>query len=52
MSAAIVPCPGTILAFLLAFNVGSYFMAFVSAVFMSVGMSSVIFIAAVFENEV
>lgn len=50
--AALVPCPGTILVFVLAFELGSYFMAFVSAVFMAFGMSSVIFISAIFGTGI
>ena len=52
LSAAIIPCPGTILVFLLAFNVGSYFIALISAVFMGLGMTSVIFLAAVFGSKI
>lgn len=48
LASAIIPCPGTILAFLLAFNVGSYLTAFISALFMGLGMSFVIFLAAIF----
>lgn len=52
LSAAIVPCAGTILVFLLAFNLGSYLAAFISAIFMGLGMASVIFIAAVFGASI
>lgn len=52
LSSAIIPCPGTILVFLLAFNVGSYAVAFMSAIFMAFGMASVIFIAAVFGSQI
>lgn len=52
LSAAIIPCPGTILVFLLAFNVGSYFISVVSAIFMGLGMASVIFLAAIFGGAV
>lgn len=51
LSSAIVPCPGTILVFLLAFNMGSYFICFVSAVFMGLGMAVVIFLAAIFGSS-
>ncbi|MSN96262.1 DUF1007 family protein [Campylobacter sp. FMV-PI01] len=51
-SSAIIPCPGTILVFLLAFNVKSYFSAFLSAFFMGLGMASVIFIAAIFGTSI
>ncbi|QKF85287.1 metal ion ABC transporter, permease protein [Campylobacter blaseri] len=47
LSAAIIPCPGTILVFVVAFNIGSYFLSFISAIFMALGMSVVIFLAAV-----
>lgn len=48
LSSALIPCPGTILVFLLAFNVGSYGVAFLSAFFMGFGMSFIIFLAAIF----
>ncbi|WP_033916976.1 DUF1007 family protein [Campylobacter sputorum] len=50
--AALVPCPGTVLVFILAFELGSYFVAIASAVFMALGMSSVIFISAIFGSGV
>lgn len=52
LSSAIIPCPGTILVFLLAFNLGSYFLACLSALFMGLGMSAVIFFAAVFGASI
>lgn len=52
LSAAIIPCPGTILVFLLAFSVGSYFISLISAIFMGLGMASVIFLAAIFGGAV
>lgn len=52
LSAAIIPCPGTILVFLLAFNVGSYFIAMLSAFFMGLGMAFVIFFAALFGASI
>ncbi|MCD8213948.1 MAG: DUF1007 domain-containing protein, partial [Campylobacter sp.] len=47
-AAALIPCPGTILVFVLAHELGSYFAGFMSGVFMALGMSVVIFIAAIF----
>ncbi|QKF60436.1 nickel/cobalt transporter [Campylobacter curvus] len=47
-AAALIPCPGTILVFVLAHELGSYFAGFMSGVFMALGMSVIIFIAAVF----
>ncbi|MBE3021702.1 HoxN/HupN/NixA family nickel/cobalt transporter [Campylobacter sp. 7477a] len=49
---ALVPCPGTILVFILAYELGSYLLGFLSGVFMALGMSAVIFIAAVFGATV
>lgn len=45
--ASLIPCPGTLLVFILAFELGSYFVAAISALFMAFGMSSVIFISAI-----
>lgn len=47
LSASLTPCPGTILAFTLAFSVSNFALAFFSAVAMSLGMTGVIFVAAV-----
>lgn len=52
LAAALVPCPGTILVFTLAFSVGSFGIGALSGVFMALGMSAVIFIAAVFGGGV
>lgn len=52
LSVAIIPCPGTILVFLLAFGVGSYFLSAVSAFFMGFGMSLVIFLSAIFGSSI
>ena len=46
LSAGIVPCPGTITIFLFTFSLGIYFVGFLSAIFMSIGMSLIIFITA------
>jgi len=42
LSAGIVPCPGTITIFIFALNTGAYFLGFLSAFFMSLGMSTII----------
>lgn len=47
-SAAMVPCPGTVIVFILAFSIGSYAVAFLSASMIGLGMASVIFISAIF----
>lgn len=46
LSAGIVPCPGTITIFVFSLSLGAYMIGFLSAVFMSLGMSLVIFVAA------
>jgi len=46
LSAGIIPCPGTITIFVFAISYGMYTVGFLSAIFMSVGMSVVIFTAA------
>ena len=46
ISAGIVPCPGTITIFVFSLSFGAYMVGFLSAVFMSIGMSIVIFLAA------
>lgn len=48
LAAALVPCPGTILIFVLAFNLGSFALSVASALFIGFGMSVVIFLAALF----
>ena len=48
LAAALVPCPGTILIFVLAFSLGSFALSVVSALFIGFGMSVVIFLAALF----
>ena len=52
LSAGIVPCPGTITIFVFALSFGAYTVGFLSAVFMSIGMSLVIFIAALLSLKV
>lgn len=51
-AAALIPCPGTILVFVLANEIGSYLAGIVSGVFMALGMSAVIFLAAVFGAKI
>ncbi|UFH60312.1 HoxN/HupN/NixA family nickel/cobalt transporter [Sulfurovum mangrovi] len=52
LSAGIVPCPGTITIFVFSLSLGAYFVGFLSAVFMSIGMSIVIFAAALLSIKV
>ena len=46
IAAGIIPCPGTVTIFMLTLSMGEYFVGFLSAVFMSLGMSLIIFLAA------
>jgi ABC-type nickel/cobalt efflux system permease component RcnA len=46
IAAGIVPCPGTITVFIFTMGLGIYFVGFLSAIFMSLGMSLIIFIMA------
>ncbi len=46
LGAGLIPCPTTVLIFIFTISLGMYFTGFVSALFMSMGMSVVIFIAA------
>ncbi|WP_162165812.1 DUF1007 family protein [Campylobacter fetus] len=50
-AAALVPCPGTVLVFVLAFSLGSFGIGLASAFMIGLGMASVIFIAAVFGKS-
>lgn len=52
LSAGIVPCPGTITIFVFSLSLGAYFVGFLSAVFMSIGMSIVIVAAALLSIKV
>lgn len=47
VAAGIVPCPGTITIFIFTLSMGEYFIGFLSATFMGIGMSVVIFVAAI-----
>ena len=49
--ASLVPCPGTVLVFLLAFEVGNYSLGLLSGIAMSLGMAVVIFISAVLGSK-
>lgn len=51
-SFAIIPCPGVILVFLLAFELTNYILGIISGVFMGLGMSCVIFLAAVLGQKI
>jgi ABC-type nickel/cobalt efflux system permease component RcnA len=46
LTAGIVPCPGTITVFIFTMGLGIYFVGLLSAIFMSLGMSLIIFIMA------
>jgi ABC-type nickel/cobalt efflux system permease component RcnA len=51
LSAGIVPCPGTITIFLFSISLELYFIGFLSAVFMSLGMGFVIALTAVVSTK-
>jgi len=46
ISAGIVPCPGTVSIFIFSLSLGLYYAGFLSALLMSLGMSTIIFISA------
>ncbi len=52
LSAGIVPCAGTVSVFLFTMGLGVYFVGFLSAIFMSLGMSFVIFITAYLSKNI
>lgn len=52
LSAGIVPCPGTITIFIFTLSLGVYSVGLMSAIFMSLGMSLIIFIAAYLSLKV
>jgi ABC-type nickel/cobalt efflux system permease component RcnA len=52
LSAGIVPCPGTVTIFLFTISLGVYFVGFLSAIFMSLGMSLIIFLTAYISAKV
>ena len=50
VAAGIVPCPGTVIIFIMMFVLGSYLSGFLSAIAMALGMSSVIFTSSIFAQ--
>ena len=52
LAAGIIPCPGTVTIFLFTMSLGIYFVGFLSALFMSAGMSLIIFITAIISVKV
>ena len=52
LGAGIVPCPGTVAIFIFTFSMGIYVVGVVSAIFMSFGMSLVIFLAAILSIKI
>jgi nickel/cobalt transporter (NicO) family protein len=47
ISAGIIPCPGTITIFIFSLSLGLYYAGFLSAIVMSLGMSTIIFFSAI-----
>lgn len=52
LAAGIVPCPGTVTVFIFTFGLGVYFIGFLSAVFMSIGMGFIIFTTALLGSKI
>ena len=52
ISAGIIPCPGTVTIFIFSLSMGLYFLGFLSAFIMSLGMSTIIFISALISVSV
>ncbi|MCV6608030.1 MAG: DUF1007 family protein [Campylobacterales bacterium] len=52
LSAGIVPCPGTITIFIFTMSLGIYTVGFISALFMSLGMSFIIFFMSMISIKV
>ncbi|MEA3352671.1 MAG: hypothetical protein U9Q33_02495 [Campylobacterota bacterium] len=52
LAAGIIPCPGTVTIFIFTMSLGVYFVGFLSAVFMSLGMSLIIFISALLTIKI
>ncbi len=46
LASGLIPCPGTVLVFITIYSVGAVFAGLVSAIFMSIGMSLIIGLAA------
>ena len=47
ISAGIIPCPGTVTIFIFSLSLGLYYAGFLSALVMSLGMSTIIFFSAI-----
>ncbi|MEA1915017.1 MAG: FeoB-associated Cys-rich membrane protein, partial [Campylobacterota bacterium] len=52
LSAGIVPCAGTVTIFIYTMSLNLYFIGFLSAVFMSLGMSLIIYITALLSIKI
>lgn len=52
LAAGLVPCPGTVAIFILAFTFGNYLSGFLSAFALALGMSTIIFAVSIFGNFV
>lgn len=52
ISAGIIPCPGTTTLFIFAISTGLFYAGFISALVMSLGMSSVIYVSALLSTLV
>lgn len=52
ISAGIIPCPGTTTIFIFAISLGLYFAGFLSALVMSLGMSTIIYFSALLSVSV
>lgn len=52
LSAGLVPCPGTVVVFIITISQGMFFVGLMSAVMMSLGMSAVIFATALLSLSI
>lgn len=52
LGAGLVPCPGTVTIFIFCLSLDMVFVGFLSAIFMSIGMSIIIFVAAMLSIKV
>ncbi|WP_428737993.1 hypothetical protein [Sulfurimonas sp.] len=52
ISAGIIPCPGTTTIFIFAISLGLYFAGFLSALVMSLGMSTIIYFSALLSVSI
>ena len=50
VSAGIVPCPGTTTIFIFSLSLGLYYVGFIAALVMSLGMSTIIFFSAILST--